>query len=117
MFFFFFFVVFLWVFFLFFGIPREKHDLRSMQDLVPARLDAMPFDACDPDVLAEILVYLISRNIVRLPCNAARLCRWNGARISATFIMIRTNCWSCWRPICRTAWKSMNIACGSSPAP
>jgi|GEM_PF-3142506 len=53
------------------GIPREKHDLRSMQDMVPARLDAMPFDACDPDVLAEILVYLISRNIVRLPCQCS----------------------------------------------
>jgi len=53
------------------GIPRDKHDLRSMQSMVPARLDDLPFDACDPDVLAEILIYLVSRNIVRLPCNCS----------------------------------------------
>lgn len=60
------------------GIPRDKHALQTMQSMVPARLDEMPFGSCDPDVLAEILIHLLSRNIVRLPCerSAALSLEW-----------------------------------------
>lgn len=49
------------------GIPREKHHVKLLQEMLPLQLDKLPFNGADPDTVAEVLVFLMGKNIIRAP--------------------------------------------------
>lgn len=55
------------------GIPRETHQARTLAGMLPVCLDGAPLDQLDPDALAEALIYLIDKGIIRVPCRVEGL--------------------------------------------
>jgi hypothetical protein len=51
-----------------FGIPREAHAVQTLGGMLPVCLNGSPPDALDPDSLAEALIYLLGKEIIRVPC-------------------------------------------------
>jgi hypothetical protein len=49
------------------GIAREKHHVRLLQEMLPLQLDKLPFNGSDPDTVAEVLIFLMGKNIIRAP--------------------------------------------------
>jgi hypothetical protein len=50
------------------GIPREAHDLQALSGMLPIRLNGSPLNRLDADSLAETLIYLVGKEIMRVPC-------------------------------------------------
>lgn len=50
------------------GIPRETHAAGVLAGMLPLRTDGALPGGFDPDALAESLIYLIEREVVRAPC-------------------------------------------------
>lgn len=50
------------------GIPREAHDIQTLTGMLPVRLNGTPLNDTDADSLAEALIYLIGKEIIRVPC-------------------------------------------------
>lgn len=50
------------------GIPRETHASRVLAGMLPVRSNGALAGGFDADALAESLIYLIEREIVRAPC-------------------------------------------------
>lgn len=48
------------------GIARSRHDVSSMQALLPGTAEQLPCDCADPDTLADVLLFLIEKNIVQI---------------------------------------------------
>ena len=49
------------------GIARERHAMRDLVAMLPVRLSGKPYDAFDADMVAEVLVYLVSRGLIAVP--------------------------------------------------
>lgn len=56
-----------------FGIPRAQHDIDALWKMLPVRLNGPPFNGFDADAMAEVLLYLIEKGIIRLPCQIEAL--------------------------------------------
>lgn len=50
------------------GIQREAHESRALAGMLPVRSNGALLGDFDPDAIAEALIYLIEKEIVRLPC-------------------------------------------------
>lgn len=50
------------------SIPWENHGMQALRGMIPVPLDGNAFDELDADVLAETLVYLIGKAIIKAPC-------------------------------------------------
>ena len=49
------------------GIPKEAHDVHALSGMLPVRLNGLSAEP-DADSLAEALIYLIGKEIIRVPC-------------------------------------------------
>jgi hypothetical protein len=49
------------------GIPRDAHDAETLSGMLPVRSNGSPPDEVDADSLAEALIYLIGKKIIRVP--------------------------------------------------
>ena len=49
------------------GIALERHELGTLIDMLPARLDGRPYEDFDADSVAEVLVYLVSKGVIDVP--------------------------------------------------
>lgn len=55
------------------GIPKEVHDAQALAGMLPVRFnERLPSDL-EADSLAEALIYLIGKEIIRVPCRLAAL--------------------------------------------
>ena len=50
------------------GIPKEAHDAHALSGMLPIRLHGRLPDDLEADSLAEALIYLIGKEIIRVPC-------------------------------------------------
>jgi hypothetical protein len=64
------------------GIPRERHRMASLLEMLPVQLDGKSYDHFDADIVAEVLVYLVGKGLIAVPGpDAAQLnLRW-GERV------------------------------------
>ena len=53
------------------GIARERHSMRSLMDMLPARIDGL-----DADSVAEVLVRLVGRGLLAIPEATGLTFRW-----------------------------------------
>lgn len=53
------------------GIPAERHGMRELANLLPAKLEQRPYDEATADAIAEVLLYLAGRNVLSLPAASA----------------------------------------------
>lgn len=49
------------------GIARERHQLATLMDMLPTRLDGLPYQDFDADCVAEVLVYLVGKGVIDVP--------------------------------------------------
>jgi hypothetical protein len=49
------------------GIARDRHRMRELTAMLPARMSRRPYDDLDADMVAEVLVYLVSRRLIEVP--------------------------------------------------
>jgi hypothetical protein len=50
------------------GIPKEAHDAQALAGMLPVRLNGRLSNDLEADSLAEALIYLIEKEIIRVPC-------------------------------------------------
>lgn len=49
------------------GIPRERHRMSSLREMLPVQLAGKPYDEFDADIVAEVLIYLVGRGLIAVP--------------------------------------------------
>ena len=49
------------------GVARDRHRMRDLVAMLPARMSGRPYDDLDADMVAEVLVYLVSRGLIDVP--------------------------------------------------
>ena len=49
------------------GIPRERHRMANLVDMLPIRLQGKPYEDFDADIVAEVLVYLVGKGLIAVP--------------------------------------------------
>ena len=52
------------------GVPRERHGVRELLQMLPAELDGRPFDEMSADAVAEVLLYLVGKKVLSVPTAA-----------------------------------------------
>jgi hypothetical protein len=58
------------------GVPRERHALPQLLELLPASLERRPYDEMTPDMVAEVVVYLVAHGVLSVPPAAEREPGW-----------------------------------------
>jgi hypothetical protein len=49
------------------GIPRERHCMSRLVEMLPITLNGKPYEDFDADIVAEVLVYLIGKGLIAVP--------------------------------------------------
>jgi hypothetical protein len=52
------------------GIPASRHRMKDLMSLLPVKLDGKPYEDFDADMVAEVLVYLIGKNLISVTAEA-----------------------------------------------